>query len=474
MKCLGFCLLLCGLLSCQTNQIDKQTPSREWTVLLYAAVDNDWERDFMRDVQAIRRGLEGTSGPEVLLLIDRSPRYSNDAKALGQDFADTRLYRLTGGGAQRLGGEPEIPGLTLQSAVELNTGDATVLRDFVRFGKQHYPSPHYALWLVSHGDGPYCCPDETNGNDQLYTTEITDVLTEDESVDILGFDACLMAGIENAYQWRRRPGKFGADFMLAFASVSNSWPYEQIFAHFRKTSTNTQVDVLNSLNARTFSALVVEEVRRQVEEGRSGDKGLERDLQCFGSFDLSAVANAKLCLDALARCLWKEHSKAELLALRGTGLEAKTYVYVWPEADARLTMPHVDVAHLCERISRDDGFSVEARDLATRAAKAADAVVADSCGFAHYSGFVRGTHGLYVVFPEGDARTRDGKSYWECTSWYSPLRVDGRPNAFGRYDWCIDGAKPANREVDNWFELMDAWFDIATDTSPGGVNGYIW
>src|SRR6185436_17087787 len=95
-------LLLCAPLSCATRAIDEHSPSREWTIMLYAAVDNDWERDFMRDVPAMRRGLNGTSDLEVLLLIDRSPKYANDARALGEDFADTRLYRLTGGSAERL------------------------------------------------------------------------------------------------------------------------------------------------------------------------------------------------------------------------------------------------------------------------------------------------------------------------------------------------------------------------------------
>ncbi|MBI3819461.1 MAG: hypothetical protein HY286_12265 [Planctomycetes bacterium] len=445
--------------------------------MLYGAVDNDWERDFMRDVRAIRRGLKGVQSLEVLLLIDRSPKYSTDAAALGEDFADTRLYRLTGGIAERIDGEPELPGLTVNSTVELDTGDATVLRNFVRFGKRHYPARHYALCLASHGEGPRCCPDETNGGDQLFTAEFTDVLTEDESVDILGFDACLMAGIENAYQWRRRPGKFGADFLLASASVSNSWPYEDIFAHFRphpEESGTVAFECESSLDARKFSALIVEEVRRQIQEGRSGDQGLERDLQCFGSFDLSAVANAKLCVDALARCLWKDGSKTELMALRGSGLDARTYVYVWPERDADLTMPYVDVANLCERIVGDNGFSVEARALAMRAVEAVDAVVANSCGFAHYSGFTPGRHGLYLVFPEGDRQTRGGKSYWESTSWYSPLRVEAKRNAYGRYEWCSDGAVPGNHKVDNWFELMDAWFDVATDGAAGGVNGYTW
>ena len=461
-------LLLCAS-SCRVQPALETTAttttaaaSRGWTVLLYAAVDNDWERDFMRELRALRRGLAACPDAEVLLLIDRSPKYSRDAEGLGSDFADTRLYRLTGGGAERMSGEPELAGLSAQASVELDTGDARVLRDFVRFGKRRFPSRHVALWLVSHGEGPSCCPDETDGGDELFTEEIAEVLTENESVDVLGFDACLMAGIENAYAWRRRPERFGADFLLASATVSNSWPYEDIFKRFRP-----------EMSPRELSVLVVEEIRRQIEEGRSGDRGLERDLQSFGAFDLSAVAEAKRRLDALARRLWKDGAKAELLKLRGSGLEAKTFVYVWPERDANVTMPFVDAAHLCERIAASEAFSAEARALAARAAEAIDAVVASSCGFAHYAGFAPGRHGLSLVFPE-NAKTDDGRSAWERTGWYTPLPVAGKRDASGRYAWCIDGAVPANGDVENWFELMDAWLDVATADAPGGANGYAW
>ena len=56
--------------------------------------------------------------------------------------------------------------------------------------------------------------------------------------------------------------------------------------------------------------------------------------------------------------------------------------------------------------------------------------------------------------------------------WYNALEVDR--NGYGRYAWCLDGAEASNGEVENWFELMDAWFDDATDDSPGGANGYAW
>jgi clostripain len=50
--------------------------------------------------------------------------------------------------------------------------------------------------------------------------------------------------------------------------------------------------------------------------------------------------------------------------------------------------------------------------------------------------------------------------------WYSPLPVDG---VYGRLSWCRDGATAGNGKVENWFELLDAWFDAAGEP---GTNGY--
>lgn len=474
-------VLALGATDARAGEAARSEPSDAgWTVLVYGAVDNDWERPFMRDVRRMRRGLEHVPELDVVLLIDRSPSHSDDAAALGEDFAATRLYRLTGGSAEHLDGTPEFPGLSIDASTELNTGDVSTLRSFIRYGKRRFPARHYALFLVSHGEGMRCCPDETDGGDELFTAEFTDRLSAEESVDLLVFDACLMAGAENAYQWRPGAERFGADHLVAAAPVSSSLPYADIFARLRTdTSTTDEGEALSvrrrvtfdpaTLRPRGFATLLVEELEHQIREGRSGDEGLERDLQSWGAFDLSKVEGAKRALDRLASRLFVEHEKADLMALRGKGLEADTFVYVWPERDAALSMPNVDLCHLCERIAASEAFSDETRDLAARAAEAAAEVVVSSVGFDHYEGFVAGRHGLYLIFPDGDAKTRGGDTYWQRTDWYTPRAVDGE-NAYGRYAWCRDGAVPANGEVENWFELMDAWFD--TNDADGGSNGY--
>jgi hypothetical protein len=43
------------------------------------------------------------------------------------------------------------------------------------------------------------------------------------------------------------------------------------------------------------------------------------------------------------------------------------------------------------------------------------------------------------------------------------------PAVYGNLAWCRDGCTPGDGVVQNWFELLDHWFD---DRSPdGGSNG---
>ncbi|NRA97005.1 MAG: hypothetical protein HRU14_12430 [Planctomycetes bacterium] len=433
-----------------------------WTVLIYAAVDNDWERPFMRDVRGMRKGLQRLKGMEVILLVDRSPRYSRDKRALGEDFAGTRMYRLTGGLAERLDGGQWFPGIRRDADAELNMGSARTLRDFIRFGKSRYPATQTALFLVSHGEGMSFCPDETDDDDQMFTAELSDVLGPGESVEVLGFDACLMGGVENAYQWRPGSDRFGADYLVASAPVSSSWPYADIFAALGSRSRR---DVPS---AADLSRLIVDELKKQISSGRSGERGLERDLQAWGAFELKHAAKLKEAVDALAVALWKENEKQDTVALRGSGLKAKTFVYVWPERGADANMPHVDVRHFADRISKSTSFSKHVRKLASQVADAADDVVLHSVGFDHYKGFKGGHHGLYFVFPDGDKKDRRGRTYWQKIPWYDARKHGPDDDSYGSYAWCSDGSVPGNRKVETWFELMDAWFDA------GDSNGYAW
>jgi hypothetical protein len=87
-------------------------------------------------------------------------------------------------------------------------GDAQTLKGFLAFGKENYPAKRTAVVLWNHGGGSVSGAsfDELYGMDSLSLAEMyqafSEVFGEDpqnQPVDIIGFDTCLMATVDTAY-----------------------------------------------------------------------------------------------------------------------------------------------------------------------------------------------------------------------------------------------------------------------------------
>ncbi len=468
----------------------------EWTVLLLAAVDNSAEESFMGDLATLRSAMADDTGVQVVLLIDRSPKFNDDATVLGEEFADTRLYQVTHAAAIRLDGTPELPQITRDSRFEANTGDATLVHQFLRFGKRSFPARHYALVFYTHGGGASLAPDNGSDDDEIWTGELSAALTEADSVDLLGFDVCSMGGVEDAYEWRRRPGAFGADVMVASAPATAPWPYHRIFGRLRKPGTPVQdlvalremVDPTQpklrgaldpaTLSALDFGRLIVGELELHREWAAKKRGGTVFMHESWASYDLSTVADLKLAIDDLAVELAEGESKSlvdskdAVELIRGSNADHATMRYFDGALQGWLAEPYFDVYELACHIAGADDLGQRVHDAANLVAENADAVVDCSFGRQQYPGFEPGHHGLYITFPDGDAKLFPSGRHWQRLQWLNANRVgDGKRGGFGCYAFCRDRANPGDGLVQNWFELLDAWFDEDNGES-GGVNGY--
>src|SRR3546814_6103863 len=88
---------------------------------------------------------------------------------------------------------------------DVNTGDPQVLADFSTQGIADYPAANYALVISDHGASwPGVGGDESTEHDSLTLDEIESAIAGGleasgvEKLDLLGFDACLMATYEVA------------------------------------------------------------------------------------------------------------------------------------------------------------------------------------------------------------------------------------------------------------------------------------
>jgi hypothetical protein len=87
-------------------------------------------------------------------------------------------------------------------------GDAQTLEDFLAFGKENYPAKRTAVVFWNHGGGSVsgAAFDELYGMDSLSLAEMYQAFLnafgenpQEQLVDIIGFDTCLMATVDTAY-----------------------------------------------------------------------------------------------------------------------------------------------------------------------------------------------------------------------------------------------------------------------------------
>jgi len=175
------------------------TATAEWTVMVYLDGDNNLESNAIDDF--LEMSSVGSS-PEVNVVVqfdrwDGSPNVADDTRY--GDWTGCERFFVTSGMTPTLA----------ESAVslgEVNMGDPKTLVDFADIAVQNFPANHYALVLWDHG-GQWTglCSDDSSG-DKLTISELStalDTIVTDNpisSIDIVWFDACLMAGVEVADQ----------------------------------------------------------------------------------------------------------------------------------------------------------------------------------------------------------------------------------------------------------------------------------
>ncbi|MFQ5830511.1 MAG: clostripain-related cysteine peptidase [Candidatus Methylomirabilia bacterium] len=119
-------------------------------MLAYLAGDNDLKGSALEDINEMERVGSRPGAVESLVQADRAAGYD----ASEGDWRSTRRYYITQGADPR-----SITSTLLADLGETNTGDPTVLEEFLGFGVKYLPAQAYALILWNHGSGFYVPPE---------------------------------------------------------------------------------------------------------------------------------------------------------------------------------------------------------------------------------------------------------------------------------------------------------------------------
>ncbi|MBM4014365.1 MAG: hypothetical protein FJ293_05305 [Planctomycetes bacterium] len=387
--------------------------------------------------------------------------------------------------AERLDGGTQFPECRLDSEWEPDSADPTQLRKFLDFGQAHFPAPRTALLIYSHASGVTLCPDEEAQRD-MGIPEMAQVIGAEHAVDWVALELCNMGGIEIAYEWSAFAGGFSTEVLTAIPNAGPPLDWKRIFARVHSPghpAAAGRSDLLDpaAMTAHDFGRLAIEEgwKGRQAAAARGGDLAARVAHEAAASYDLTQVGAVKAAVDAFARAVaaggaTARTARTALEQLRD-GDRERGVAPVMNYCNDRFAgeRAFVDLAALLARAADCAELGTAAQTAARTALAATDDCVIASFGMPGYAGFVPGRDGAFLHFPAGDRRAQEGRlgqRAWAASAWYSPLpHGETHRPAIGEWAWCRDGARRDDGVIDNWFELLDAWYD---EGDGGGVNGW--
>lgn len=256
-------------------QIDKE---REWTLAVYMGADNNLEPYVLKDLDEMERAIP-EKGVEIIALVDRAEGFSDE----DGDWKDTRIFRVRPDRQQGIKSE------VLSTPGEQNLGDPLVLQAFISSAFRTFPARRHALILWNHGGGweglvtDDKAPGSPQGFDKLTLPELHNAIkralndTGLEKIDLVGFDMCLMAQIETAYELENL-----ADVMVGSEAIepNDGWPYGTIIPIFNNNTISTK-----------------EVARRIVAAYDNHYRSKQEPITTQSAFDLSRVGETLMALN---------------------------------------------------------------------------------------------------------------------------------------------------------------------------------
>ncbi|MCI0515237.1 clostripain-related cysteine peptidase [candidate division KSB1 bacterium] len=305
----------------------------KWTFMVYLDGDNDLEPAAIKDFNEMEIA-GSTNEVNIVVQFDRTPGH-DDSEG---NWTDTRRYRVIKDSNPR-----KIASPVLDYLGEINMGKAEALTNFINWAVQNYPAQHYVLVLWDHGSSwrklnrkmslfnfmpalnapqnsvtpapprssslapiphkppaisPFdagwgvtkdVCYDDTD-QDFLSNAEVASALQNTGlTLDLLGYDACLMAMLENAYQARNL-----ARYMVGSEETEpgDGWAYDLVLAGLVANPDQSAAD---------FAKTIV----KKYEEYYRTEAGPD---QTQSAFDLSKISSMVSTLNTLTEAIISDNN----------------------------------------------------------------------------------------------------------------------------------------------------------------------
>lgn len=248
-------------------------PEKQWTVLHYSAADNNLQRYMFHDLNEMEAA--GSSGlMNIVAQFDKGGREGASRYFLTKD--------------------PDIGAIhspALEKLGSVNMSSADTLANFIEWGEKNFPARHTMLIMSDHGDGWRGVAEDDSHGGWMDLPTLKEGLAKAEAatgkkIDIMGFDACLMAQTEVAHELKDHAGYLVGSEEL---EGGDGWPYTQVLTKKIIQHLTRQLSIKSDLSPEEFA--------RDIVTDTSND---ERDLNTLSAIDLSKMGGVAGALDRFA------------------------------------------------------------------------------------------------------------------------------------------------------------------------------
>lgn len=234
-----------------------QNAPKKWTVLLYSAADNNLHPYMVDDVAELET-VGSDAQTDVVVQIDH-----------GREGGGAERYHIE----KTKDGHGPVLSPVLEQKGQVNMSSAYTLSDAIQWAMKNYPSEHFMLVISDHGNAWKGCAQDDSARGWMSVPELKAGLAHAQQatgkkIDVLGFDCCLMANLETAYQVRDQ-----ASYMVAseMTEGADGWPYNPIL------TPDTLRSVRLDMSPRELASMLVDK------------SGTTESVHTLSAIDLSKV-----------------------------------------------------------------------------------------------------------------------------------------------------------------------------------------
>lgn len=395
--------------------------AREWTILIFMNGKNDLEGFAIQDFAELA-AVGSTNDVSFVVQLGRPvvrlPEHQWLSEVHG-GWSGARRFLVRENTTPNLGDELEIVG----EGDAVDMGNTSTLEDFLRWGKEAYPAKRYAVIIWNHGQGyrlehPTRGPAAAGPDDRptkvatnpashraisedsdkksiIYNVDLRSAIANvfGSDLDLIGFDACLMATLETAYELRT-----AAKVMVASEELEpgEGWDYTRIAKRLTGNAAQSE---------RALAQGLVQSYKEAYGDSKN---------TTLSAIKLDRVEPVARAMSQLSAALLADHETLFPL-VRSTRAHRGSYNVAQSPVTIDLIGFLAELEARLELGSEAHEYAKEARDLAT-------GMILYNYTSALRAG-VYGSHGVAIYFPQSKAvfrRDRWNAGYLRSNT-YKPI-----------------------------------------------------